>query len=539
MIRTSATRMTSDSQPQRRPGVEFFGACAVVCAAMLVLACVAGMASQARATESPGNDPPPQSDTQSAAVVGGDLYALVVGISTYRNPDIPALNVSHRDAKDFAQFIESQKELFNKTRLKLLVNEEATRAEIVKYLYYEIPKAGKNDTVILFFSGHGTIDPMRPGQFFFLSWDADPGYLEASAINMSGLKFLRELDCPRVVMIADACHAGGFSRWNPKMATVPVKSFMQDFLASSGRVIITSSRPNEFSLETERLRNSVFTHYFIEGLKGAADFDGNGVVSVNEIYTYVYDRTKNETDGAQHPQFEGTVEGVFPLALAANLPARPQTALDLFVSPPGADVVVDGRLVGKTNPDGSMHLKYVPMGRPVPITIRKPGWKKKDLEPLHFSEAKREIRLPAMKLDPALAAVELRTDPDRVSVKIAGRNAGRSGNDGKLMVRDVQVAVPLEVEFQKPGFRSELFTLAIPESFEGKLFRTSPVKLMKETGTPPAPAERARSSTESPTTLSELPSRTPIREITPLEPPAREREPVPADPATRYLRFDH
>ncbi len=535
----SAALMTSDSRTQHWLGEGLSGAFAVICAAMLVLVCAAGIPSQAYGSEGSGIEPAAQSDTRSVAVVGGDLYALVVGISQYQNPDIPPLTVSHKDAADFAGFLQSQQELFNKTRLRLLVNEQATRDEIVKYLYYEIPKAGKNDTVILFFSGHGTIDPMRPGQFFFLSWDADPAYLEASAINMSGLRFLRELDCPRVVMIADACHAGGFSRWSPKMAAVPVKAFMQDFLASSGRVIITSSRPNEFSLETERLRNSVFTHYFIDGLKGAADFDGNGVISVNEIYTYVYDRTRNETDGAQHPQFEGTVEGIFPLALAANLPARPRTVLELFVSPPGAEVMVDGRLVGKTNPDGAMQLKYIPMGRPVPVTVRKPGWKKKDLEPLLFSEARREIRLPAMKLDPAVAAVEIRTDPDRVGIKIGGRGAGRTGSDGKLMVRDVQVAVPLEVEFQKTGFRTELLTLAIPESFEGKLFRTAPVKMIKETGTPPAPAERAKSSSETGPAMSELPGRPQIREMTPAEPPAREREPVSSDPATRYLRFDH
>ena len=94
---------------------------------------------------------------------------------------------------------------------------------------------------------------------------------------------------------------------------------MEMFKEASGRVILSSSRPNEFSQERPNLSNSVFTHYLLKGLRGEADIQRNGVITLPEIYDYVYDRTKGETEGAQHPQMEGAVAGRFPIAVLGQL----------------------------------------------------------------------------------------------------------------------------------------------------------------------------------------------------------------------------
>lgn len=244
----------------------------------------------------------------------GDLYALVVGISKYSNPGVPPLKISDKDARDFAEFLRTQKDLFRHTRVTLLTNEQATKIELEKHLFYGLRQAGKNDTVILFFSGHGAVDPYQAGDFFFLTYDSDPEYLAPTAVHMSGLNFLKRIDCPRVLLIADACNAGGFSARGAKLAVQPFKTFIQQFTASSGKVILTSSRPDEYSLEKPGMSNSVFTHHLLDGLRGRADNDGDGLVTVSEAYRYVYEKTKIESGGVQHPQFEGSVEGIFALA---------------------------------------------------------------------------------------------------------------------------------------------------------------------------------------------------------------------------------
>jgi hypothetical protein len=63
-----------------------------------------------------------------------------------------------------------------------------------------------------------------------------------------------------------------------------------------------------------QLKNSVFTHYLLEGLRGKADKDHDGVVTLNEAYEYAYSRTKDQTEGRQHPQIEGKMVGAFPLS---------------------------------------------------------------------------------------------------------------------------------------------------------------------------------------------------------------------------------
>ncbi|MFH1115192.1 MAG: caspase family protein [Pseudomonadota bacterium] len=258
-------------------------------------------------------------ETDATDVGAGDLYAVVVGVAKYSNPKIPRLTVSDKDARDFAEFLKTQKDVFKDTHVKVMLNEEATKTEVTKQLYYELRKAGKDDTVILFFSGHGADDPRKPGDFFFLTHEADPENLEGTAVKMNGLDFLQKLDANRVVLIADSCHAGGFSRNTTKALEPSIQAFMREFGRSSGRAILSSSKPDEYSVEKPGFENSVFTHFLIKGLKGEADGNRDGVVTLREAYDYVYDSTKDETNGVQHPQFEGKVVGSFPVSVLGKL----------------------------------------------------------------------------------------------------------------------------------------------------------------------------------------------------------------------------
>jgi len=259
----------------------------------------------------------PSRHVAAASDVGtGDLYALIVGVSKYKHPKIKQLKVSDKDAKDFADFLKSQNRLFRNVHVTLLRNEEATKKEVETHLYYKLRQAGKDDTVVLFFSGHGADDPYTPGEFFFLTYDAEPEYLAATAVHMSRQWFLSKLDSKRVILIADACHAGGFSVQGAKSNPPSFQNVMQQFKESEGRIFLTSSRPDELSMEKPGMPNSVFTHYLLQGLKGEADADKDGVVTIKELYDYVYKKTKDETKGYQRPQMEGRLVGQFPLSLA-------------------------------------------------------------------------------------------------------------------------------------------------------------------------------------------------------------------------------
>lgn len=255
----------------------------------------------------------------------GVLYALMVGVSKYRDSKIPKLDLADRDAQAFGDFLQTQDKIFKETRVTFLLDEKAIKSEIEKYLYYMLPKAGKDDTVILFLSGHGAFDPMRPKEFLFLPYDSESEYLGTTGVKMSGLEFLKEISAERVLIIADACHAGGFSQMKPKALTPSLELFIREARNSSGRAIISSAKDGQLSWELPDKRNSVFTHNLLEGLKGKADKDHDGVVTLNEAYEYAYNHTKEDTAGRQHPQFEGTVVGAFPLSFVG--PKIPESEL--------------------------------------------------------------------------------------------------------------------------------------------------------------------------------------------------------------------
>ena len=267
----------------------------------------------------------------------GDLYALVVGVSRYRDAKIPKLELSDKDAKAFGEFLETQKEVFKDTRVTYLLNEKATKSEVEKYLYYTLPKAGKNDTIILFFSGHGAYDPMRPEEFLFLAFDTEPNYLGTTAVKMSGLEFLKGIEAERVLIIADACYAGGFSRQKPKSPAPSFESFLKEIRNSSGTAIITSGNEKQLSWEVPKLKNSVFTHNLLLGLKGKADRDNDGIVSLSEAYEYAYAKTKDETAGHQHPQLEGKIVGAFPLSYVGSPISGPELRKRMFEAAKSGD----------------------------------------------------------------------------------------------------------------------------------------------------------------------------------------------------------
>lgn len=326
----------------------------------------------------------------------GDLYVLIVGVAKYKNPSISGLKLAAKDAKDIASFFSNHSQLFNTADVKLLINESATKASVEKELYYGLRKAGKDDTIVLFFSGHGAEDPYLPGKFFFLTYDSDPENLQATAVRMSGLEFLKALDARRVVLMADSCHAGGFSRMGVKSSKVALKKFLVEFSESSGKVIITSSRPDQVSLEMPGIDNSVFTHFLLQGLKGASDKDQDGIVTLDETYHYVYGQTVKQTKGVQHPQLEGSLVGKFPLAVRSdaniNLASIKESlaaekeyketgaTLILKTSAPGIIASIAEKELGKSGPDGLIIIENIPVDKELEIRLQGQGSKEKNLQ---------------------------------------------------------------------------------------------------------------------------------------------------------------
>jgi len=159
---------------------------------------------------------------------------------------------------------------------------------------------------------------------YLIPRDADPDSLYSTALPMDEIqRIFARIASERVVMLLDTCYSGTvggrtFTRQQTRSTNVS-DQFLERLTRSRGRVVITASGPNEVALELPALGHGIFTYYLLEGLSGKADRNGDGIVTVSELYEYVedqVDRRARAAGGRQRPMMKGEIEGTLPLVQA-------------------------------------------------------------------------------------------------------------------------------------------------------------------------------------------------------------------------------
>lgn len=246
-----------------------------------------------------------------------NIWAVVIGIDTY--PHIRQLKYAVDDARLFYEYLVKYTHIPQRN-VTLLSDHEATLTQIRSALGTQLKSiAGKDDMVIIFFAGHGATekDVMSPDgdglEKYLLPYDANPEDLYATALPMREISHIfKRIQSERLVFIADSCYSGASGGRTIDITGIRASisdSFMDRIATGKGRVIMTASGANEVSVENDHLGHGVFTYYLVEGLKGKADADGDGLITVDEAYLYVSDKVPQATGQEQHPIKKGTVEG--------------------------------------------------------------------------------------------------------------------------------------------------------------------------------------------------------------------------------------
>ena len=256
--------------------------------------------------------PTGESATATAAPRIAERWAVVIGIGDYRADDITDLRFAGKDAQAMYDFLKSPSAGFQEDHILFLKDDKATGAAMREAMFVFLQKADYDDLVLIYFAGHGAPDPTRPDNLYLLPHDADTKALAATGFPMWDVKtaLRRQIKAERVIVVADACHSGGTKDGE----TNPINGSFGDLFTPSRRVILTAADDNELSYEDAKWGggHGAFTYNFIEGLKGAADADKNGIVTFLEAADYVTAKVKTETNGRQTPQRGGL--GDVPLA---------------------------------------------------------------------------------------------------------------------------------------------------------------------------------------------------------------------------------
>jgi hypothetical protein len=250
---------------------------------------------------------PPTFGTNTNSSGRPKIYAVVVGVASYNH--INSLRYTDDDAFRLYAFLKSPEGgALPDEQVEVLIDEAATRSNILAALRRQFLKAGPNDLVLFYFSGHGA-----PGAFAPHDYDGSPGRL---LDHPSVRRIFDQSRAKHKVCIADACHSGSLNKGvKSNLSSVFENYYAALSQSTGGLALMMSSKAEETSLEFRGLRQGIFTHYLLEGLKGKADRDANKLITINELYTYVRNQVRTYTSNKQSPVINGSYDPNMPLGI--------------------------------------------------------------------------------------------------------------------------------------------------------------------------------------------------------------------------------
>ena len=127
---------------------------------------------------------------------------------------------------------------------------------------------------------------------------------------------LGESKAKHKICLADACHSGTLTAMKTAPSEVAIQNFYKAFEKSKGgTALLLSSKGDEFSLEDGGLRQGIFSHFLIKGLKGEADKNSNKIVTIQELFDFVYSKVRSYTGNAQTPSISGKFDPNMPVGV--------------------------------------------------------------------------------------------------------------------------------------------------------------------------------------------------------------------------------
>lgn len=268
-----------------------------------------------------------------AGSASAQTYVVAVG-NDFGRADEPELRYAERDAERVAAVLRELGRVRPEHELVLRGADASELRTALLRTNATLRREKDRTALVVYYSGHAGAEGLHLG-------DTTMGFEELKAIVEASPARIR-------VLILDSCRSGGITQVKGVRPTEPFAIRLEDRIDVEGFAIITSSAESEDSQESDGLQASFFTHHLVNGLKGAADGDGDQRVSLQEAYTYAYRETLRSTGRTltlQHPTYSYDLEGKgdFVLTYLADGKGRFGT---LAVTEPGTYLVHAGTASG-------------------------------------------------------------------------------------------------------------------------------------------------------------------------------------------------
>jgi WD40 repeat protein/uncharacterized caspase-like protein len=251
----------------------------------------------------------------------GTAYVITVGVNEYANSQYN-LKYAVADAQSFGEELRTrltQLGQFESVAVVSLINEHATKANILAALarlagvvgppslkagpFDQLKPAQPEDTVIIYFAGHGTAQAQR---FYLIPHDL--GYAgERTSLNETGLQTIlahsladteleaavESLDAGHLLLVIDACNSGQALEAEEKRRGPMNSKGLAQLAYEKGMYILTAAQSYQAALEAAQLGHGLLTYALVEeGLKTAiADSEPkDGVLNAREWLDFATER---------------------------------------------------------------------------------------------------------------------------------------------------------------------------------------------------------------------------------------------------------
>ncbi len=246
-------------------------------------------------------------------------YGILVGSNAGGPGQVP-LHYAEDDARKVAQVL---RELgrYGQSDLRVLTAPDGAKVlaaidDVAQKMKAHAAK-GEQAVLVFYYSGHAKANAFDLG---------------AEELPIGTLREkLRQIPSTLTLVVLDACQSGQFARIKGVEPAADFSFNSVSRLTQKGIAVMASSSAQELSQESDELKGSFFTHHFVTALRGAADADGDGRVSLDEAYRYAYRRTLASTSttkvGSQHVTLETDLAGQGDVPVTYPADARSQLEL--------------------------------------------------------------------------------------------------------------------------------------------------------------------------------------------------------------------
>jgi hypothetical protein len=246
-------------------------------------------------------------------------YAIVIG-NNIGGPGQQPLQFAEDDARRVKDVLISHAGYLTQNVISLRAANPADIARAIGAVSEKMKAdagTGRTSRLLFYYSGHAKATALSLGQE-----DLPLAELRATLLT---------IPTKLTVVVLDACQSGSFSGIKGASPAADFSFNSKSTLDSSGLAVMASSTGSELSQESPELRSSFFTFHLLGGLRGAADNNRDGKVSIDEAYRYAYNQTLIATAktavGGQHVTLEMDVKGHGEITLSMPQPARAKLTL--------------------------------------------------------------------------------------------------------------------------------------------------------------------------------------------------------------------